>query len=62
MKPAGRLPILLVDVPDPSKTSIPRADWPAIQARHAVGESLRTIAQDFGVSHEAVRDIIQRAA
>jgi len=36
--------------------------WPQIATRHHNGESLRRIATSFGVSHEAVRQIVKRVA
>jgi hypothetical protein len=37
---------------------IPQDRWPEVLAR-AKGEGLRSIARDFGVSHETVRAVLQ---
>ena len=39
---------------------IPEDRWPELVAR-AQGESLRSIARDFGVSHETVRAVLRNA-
>lgn len=39
---------------------IPQDRWPEVVAR-AKGEGLRSIARDFGVSHETVRAILRVA-
>ncbi len=39
---------------------IPRERWPEVVAR-AQGESLRSIARGFGVSHETVRAVLRSA-
>jgi len=34
--------------------------WPEIATRHNSGESLRSLAGVYGVSHESIRAIVQR--
>ena len=41
-----------------SRASISSTLWPEIHERYASGESLRSLAQYYGVSHEAVRSIV----
>jgi Mor family transcriptional regulator len=54
--------VLIACDPKPPKTVIPLAEWSEVQARYAAGESLRTLAASYDVSHEAIRSIIRRAA
>ena len=42
-------------------TAIPESEWPTIGQRRAAGESLRSIARDYAVSHEAVRSVLKRS-
>jgi hypothetical protein len=42
------------------KTLVPPALWPEIHERYASGESLRELAQCYGVSHETLRALLQR--
>ncbi len=41
-------------------THIPEEEWKEVARRHASGESLRRLAKHYGVSHEAVRQILKR--
>ena len=41
-------------------TRIPEKQWEEVAQRHATGESLRRLAEFYGVSHEAVRQIVRR--
>jgi Mor family transcriptional regulator len=41
-------------------TQIPREQWVEVVERNANGESLRHLAKVYGVSHEAVRQIVKR--
>jgi DNA-directed RNA polymerase sigma subunit (sigma70/sigma32) len=41
---------------------IPQEQWVEVARRHADGESLRVLGRTFGVSHEAIRQIIKRFA
>jgi hypothetical protein len=43
-----------------SLTTISEDAWPPIRARYAAGESFRTLAASYEVSHETMRRIIQR--
>ena len=43
-------------------TQIPQEQWAEIARRHADGESLRVLGRAYGVSHEAIRQIIKRCA
>jgi hypothetical protein len=45
-----------------SRATISPEHWPVIQARTSAGESLRFVAADYGVSHEAIRQIVHRAS
>jgi len=45
-----------------ARTKLAPATWPTVFARHQRGESLRALAADYGVSHEAIRQIVRRAA
>jgi hypothetical protein len=38
-----------------ARTAIPPDRWPEVRAHYDAGESLRTIAKQYGVSHEAIR-------
>ncbi|MBP2291294.1 hypothetical protein [Azospirillum rugosum] len=42
------------------KGKIPHGDWSAIRTRHAAGESLASIARDYGCTGPAIRYIINR--
>lgn len=42
------------------KGKIPHSDWSAIRNRHAAGESLASIARDYGCTGPAIRYIINR--
>jgi hypothetical protein len=44
------------------KGKIPHQEWPAIRARYAGGESLASIARDFGCTGPAIRYIVNRPA
>ncbi|WP_431855808.1 hypothetical protein [Azospirillum sp.] len=44
------------------KGKIPHQEWPAIRARHAGGESLASIARDYGCTGPAIRYIVNRPA
>jgi hypothetical protein len=41
-------------------TQIPEEEWEEVARRNANGESLRKLAVEHGVSHEAIRQIIRR--
>lgn len=41
-------------------TRIPQEQWPDVAQRNANGESLRQLAKCYGVSHEAVRQVLRR--
>jgi hypothetical protein len=41
-----------------SLTQIPEEQWEEVAQRHAGGDSLRQLAKWYGVSHEAVRQIV----
>jgi hypothetical protein len=41
-------------------THIPEEQWEEVTQRHANGESLRLLAKSYGVSHEAVRQVLGR--
>ena len=45
-----------------SLTRIPQDQWAEIAHRHAKGESLRKLSKWYGVSHEAVRQVLKRHA
>ncbi len=40
------------------RTQIPQDKWQEIATKNASGESLRQLAQVYGVSHEAIRQVI----
>lgn len=42
------------------KGKIPHGEWSAIRTRHAAGESLASIARDYGCTGPAIRYIINR--
>ncbi len=42
------------------KGKIPHTEWPAIRMRHAAGESLASIARDYGCTGPAIRYIVNR--
>jgi len=44
------------------KGKIPHQEWPAIRARYAGGESLASIARDYGCTGPAIRYIVNRPA
>lgn len=46
----------------PLLTRIPKSEWDRVAHRYANGESLRQLAKVYGVSHEAVRQIIKKVA
>ena len=39
----------------------PPAEWPTVLRRIDQGESLRTVAGDYGVSYEAFRRVVRAA-
>jgi hypothetical protein len=39
-------------------THIPQEQWEDVAQRHATGESFRQLGRSFGVSHEAIRQIV----
>ncbi len=41
-------------------THIPEEQWEEVAQRHVNGESLRLLAKSYGVSHEAVRQVVKR--
>jgi Mor family transcriptional regulator len=41
-------------------TQIPEEQWEDIARRNVAGESLRLLAKDYGVSHEAIRQVIRK--
>jgi DNA-directed RNA polymerase sigma subunit (sigma70/sigma32) len=41
-------------------TRLPVEQWEIVTKRHLEGESLRQLAKVYGVSHEAVRQIVKR--
>jgi hypothetical protein len=41
-------------------TRIPQDRWAEVAQRHASGESLRQLSKEYGVSHEAVRQILKK--
>jgi hypothetical protein len=41
-------------------TQIPEEQWEGLARRNANGESLRQLARVYGVSHEAIRQIVKR--
>ena len=55
---AGLYPVC-INPPLDSHYKIPMSKWPVLLERHKT-ESLRNIAKDYGVSHEAVRRTISR--
>ena len=42
------------------KGKIPHTEWPAIRSRHAAGQSLASIARDYGCTGPAIRYIVNR--
>jgi hypothetical protein len=40
-------------------THIPQEKWEEVALRHTDGESLRRLAKIYGVSHEAIRQIVK---
>lgn len=42
------------------KGKIPHQEWPAIRARYAAGESLASIAREYGCTGPAIRYIVNR--
>lgn len=42
------------------KGKIPHQEWPAIRTRYAAGESLASIARDYGCTGPAIRYIVNR--
>ncbi len=42
------------------KGKIPHSEWSAIRTRHAAGESLASIARDYGCTGPAIRYIVNR--
>ena len=44
------------------KLGLPTEAWPLIAARVAAGKSLRTLAREYGVSHETIRRILARSS
>lgn len=44
------------------KGKIPHQEWPAIRTRYAAGESLASIARDYGCTGPAIRYIVNRPA
>ena len=45
-----------------SRGKIPRAEWAAIAARHATGETLASIARDYNCTAPAIRYIVRQEA
>ena len=43
-----------------SLTQIPEEQWEEVALQHTNGESLRQLAKVYGVSHEAVRQVLKR--
>jgi hypothetical protein len=41
------------------KTRLPQEEWTEIAQRHPNGESLRSLGRAYGVSYEAVRQVIR---
>jgi hypothetical protein len=41
-------------------THIPEEQWEEVAQRHVNGESLRLLAKSYGVSYEAVRQVVKR--
>lgn len=39
-------------------TQIPEEEWEEVARRNADGESLRLLAKRYGVSHEAIRQVV----
>ncbi len=44
------------------KGKIPHTEWPTIRSRHAAGQSLASIARDYGCTGPAIRYIVNRPA
>ena len=44
------------------KGKIPHQDWPAIRTRYGAGETLASIARDYGCTGPAIRYIVNRPA
>ena len=42
------------------KGKIPHTEWPTIRSRHAAGQSLASIARDYGCTGPAIRYIVNR--
>jgi hypothetical protein len=42
-------------------TQIPQEQWEEVAHRNSSGESLRSLAKDYSVSYEAVRQVVKRA-
>jgi hypothetical protein len=42
------------------RTQIPEDQWEEVAQRHTGGESLRQLARCYGVSHEAVRQVLRK--
>ncbi len=54
----GLCPIFTLDQEEPGKDfKIPYNEWPKL-IEHSKVKSLRSIARDYGVSHEAVRRVL----
>ncbi|MFL5657846.1 MAG: helix-turn-helix domain-containing protein [Ktedonobacteraceae bacterium] len=47
--------------PDQSHWKISPSEWPTVLRRLDQGESLRTLAREFTVSHETVRRVVRAA-
>jgi hypothetical protein len=47
--------------PDDPHWKIPPAEWPSVLRRIEQGETLRKVAEEYGVSHEAVRRVVRAA-
>lgn len=45
-----------------SYAHIPQERWVEVAQRHSNGESLRQLAKIYGVSHEAIRQVVKRVA
>jgi Mor family transcriptional regulator len=43
-----------------SRTQIPEEQWEEVAQRNAKGESLRQLAKVYGVSYEAVRQVVKK--
>ncbi len=43
-----------------SRAKLPPNRWPEVRERYTGGESLRSLATIYGVSHEAIRQIVRR--